>query len=518
MILKAPFMGQSGGVSSEHPLASIVGYQVLHDGGNAVDASVAVSLMLAVTQPHLGSLGGDFFALIFESSSGKVYCMNSSGWSPKRLNRELLEETGLGGIPVTSPHAVVVPGLISGLQKIHERFGTVKFSKLAEHSITLADEGFPVSHGLSEAIKRSRKKIADPFAKNLFFKNDGQPIAAGEMIVQKSLANVLRSLASDPRIFYEGWIAENLCEFLNSKGGVFELDDFKDFEGEWVEPLKTTYRDFEVYEIPPNSQGATTLIILNILENFDLQPLGLLEARRIHLFVEAAKRAYLDKNRYLADPRFVKIPLEEILSKSHGEKLAETIEESSVSLDVSLRPGDTTNFVIIDKWGNIVSAIQSLFHSFGSGLLDPETGILLNSRASYFNLSGPNSLEPRKRPLHTLSSVIAVSENNKLLAVGISGGDYRPQQHVLLLTNIIDYDLDLQSAVELPRFLWNGGVEIIVEEGFHGLESLKRIGHRPVVREYPDGTGVAHCLVKSGKVTVLSADVRGDGLPVGLIS
>jgi len=518
MVLKAPFMGQSGGVSSEHPSASIAGYRVLREGGNAVDAAVAISLTLAVTQPHLGSLGGDFFALIFESSTGKVHCINSSGWSPKRLNRQLLEETGFKRIPVVSPHAVVVPGLISGLQKIHERVGTLKFSELAEPSIALAEKGFPVSHGFSRAIKRSRRKITDSSAKNFFFKN-GRPFEAGEIFAQKSLAKVLRSIASDPRVFYEGWIAEALCEFLNSRGGVFELDDFKDFEGEWIDPLKSTYRDFEVYEIPPNSQGATTLIMLNILENFDLQTLGLLEAKRVHLFVEAAKRAYLDKNRYLADPRFVEIPLEKILSKNHGKELAETIEEKSVLFDVSLNPGDTTNFVVIDKWGNIVSAIQSIFHSFGSGLLDPETGILLNSRASYFNLSGPNRLEPRKRPLHTLSSVIAISEKrDEYLAVGTSGGDYRPQQHVLLLTNFIDYGLDLQSSVELPRFLWNGAAEIIMEEGLHGLDGLKRIGHQPIVQGYPGGTGVAHCGVKKGKVTVLSADIRGDGLSSGPIS
>ena len=212
-------------------------------------------------------------------------------------------------------------------------------------------------------------------------------------------------------------------------------------------------------------------------------------------------------------------PLEKILSKNHGKELAETIEEKSVLFDVSLNPGDTTNFVVIDKWGNIVSAIQSIFHSFGSGLLDPETGILLNSRASYFNLSGPNRLEPRKRPLHTLSSVIAISEKrDEYLAVGTSGGDYRPQQHVLLLTNFIDYGLDLQSSVELPRFLWNGAAEIIMEEGLHGLDGLKRIGHQPIVQGYPGGTGVAHCGVKKGKVTVLSADIRGDGLSSGPIS
>jgi gamma-glutamyltranspeptidase/glutathione hydrolase len=515
MVLKAPFMSLTGGVSSEHPLASIAGCQVLSEGGNAVDAAVSVSLTLAVTQPHLGSIGGDFFALILESSSGKVHCMNSSGWAPKGLNLQLLEEEGLKRIPVNSPHAVVVPGLISGLQKIHERFGTVKFGKLAERAIALAEEGFPVTHGLSSAIQRGREKIAGQPGAAVFFRGDGAPLRPGDIIRQKALARSLCSLASDPREFYKGWIAESLSRFLNSRGGIFDVDDFGEFEGEWVSPLRTSYRGFEVYEVPPNSQGATTFLILNILENFDLQALDPLGARRIHLFVEAAKRAYLEKNRYLADPRFVEMPLEEILSKSRAEEMAGTIRDESVLVGSSLRPGDTTNFVVIDRWGNIVSAIQSLFHSFGSGLIDPETGILLNSRASYFCRSGPNRLEPRKRPLHTLSAVIAVSEDDEVLSLGTSGGDYRPQQHALLITNLVDYGLDLQSAVELPRFLWGGGVDILVEEGFRGLGDLEKIGHRVSVRGYPGGTGVAHCGLKRGRLTVLSADVRGDGLPVG---
>lgn len=422
MVLKTPFMGFSGGVSSEHPFASIVGCEVLRDGGNAVDAAISVSLTLTVTQPHLGSIGGDFFALILDASSCKIHCMNSSGWAPRGLDLQLLEERGLSRIPVNSPHAVVVPGLISGLQKIHERFGTIEFGKLAERAIALAEEGFPATHELSSALKRGREKIAGQPGAAIFFRDDGGPVKPGDIICQKALARSLRSIASDPRDFYEGWIAESLCRFLNSMGGIFDIDDFGDFEGEWVSPIRTSYRGLYVYEVPPNSQGATTLIMLNILENFDLQEMDPLGAKRVYLFVEAAKRAYLEKNRYLADPRFVEIPLEDLLSKSRGKHLAETIGDEGILLESSLRPGDTTNFVVIDRWGNVVSAIQSLFHGFGSGLIDPETGILLNSRASYFTSSGPNRLEFRKRPLHTLSAVIAVSGGRRDSKLGDKRG------------------------------------------------------------------------------------------------
>ena len=508
-------MGTSGGIASEHPLASVAGLRTLSEEGNAVDATVATSLSLAVTQPHLGSLGGDFFALIYEASTGKVHCINASGWSPKKLTLEHLRNEGLSHVPVESPHAVVVPGLVDGLNTIHQKFGTAKFEKLAETAVHLAEKGFPVSHKLSAAIERGKPKLKEPCAKRFFFKAE-KPLAPGEMLAQKSLAAVLKDLASDPRVFYEGWIAESLCRYINSKGGVIEPDDFKHFEAEWVDPLKITYRNLDVYEVPPNSQGATTLVILNILENFDIGSLGAFRAERVHLFVEAAKRAYMEKNQYLADPRFTEIPLDKILSKAHAQNLAESIEPESVFVDASLKPGDTTNFVVIDGSGNVVSAIQSIYHSFGSGLMDPETGILLNSRGSYFTQAGANKLEPRKRPLHTLSSVIALSDEDEIVALGASGGDYRPQQHVLLLTNIFDYGMSLQEAVEAPRFLWNGGRNIIVEEGFEELKHLQKIGHELSWKKYPGPTGVAHCGMKKGRTTMLSADVRGDGLPVGI--
>lgn len=510
-------MGTLGGVSSEHPMASVAGMKVLSSGGNAIDATVATSLSLAVTQPHLGSLGSDFFALIYESSSGNIHCLNGSGWSPKRLTLEYLADKGFRDIPVESPHSVVVPGMMDGLRMAHERFGTAEFKQLLEYPISLAKKGFPVSHGLSRAIKVNASKLMSKAARDLFFR-EGKPLKPGEILIQKSLAKTFESLASNPRDFYDKWISESLCKFLKTEGGVLEVDDFEDFTAEWVDPLKEEYRGFDVYEMPPNTQGATTLQILNILEDFDLGDFKPFDADRVHLSVEAAKRAYIDKNRYLADPRFAQMPLEEILSKEHAKKLGKTIDLNSVFVEASLKPLDTTNFVVVDRWGNVVSAIQSIFYHFGSGLLDPDTGIVLNSRGSYFNFKGPNKLEPRKRPLHTLSSVIAASDEDEMWALGMSGGDFRPQQHVLLLTNLFDYGMGLQEAVEAPRFLWTGGKKVLVERGFKELQRLKKIGHEILPREYPSRTGVAHCCMKRGNVAILSADIRGDGVSIGEIS
>ena len=514
MALKAPFMGTAGGVSSEHPLATVAGQKILLKGGNAFDAAVAISLALSVTQPSLGSLGSDLFALLYDASNGKVHCINASGWTPKRLSLETLLSEKLNNIPSGSPHAVVVPGMVDGLNKIQKKFSTFKFSRLAEDSIRIAEKGFPVSFGLHRAIQHNVSRLTEPLAKQLFFKG-GEPLAPGEILVQKSLAETLKSIGSDTRAFYEDWIPEGICEYLGAKGGVYDVEDFAEYEAEWVEPLKTSYRGFDVYEAPPNSQGATTLILLNILENFDVAKLGAFHGRRIHLFVEAAKKAYTDKNLYLADPRFVKIPLKKMLSKSRAEKLAANIKFDKMSAGGPLRPGDTTNFVVFDRWGNVVSAIQSIYYGFGSALVEPKTGIVLNCRGIHFTKTGPNKLEPRKRPLHTLSSVIAMSEEDDVFAFGASGGDYRPQQHILLLTNLVDYGMSLQEAVDAPRFLWDGGKKVIVEEGFTGLSSLQKIGYDIARQKHPGGTGVAHCGARKGKVAVLSADIRGDGIAVG---
>ena len=512
--LKAPFMGTSGGVSSEHPLASVAGQKVLLEGGNAFDAVIATSLMLSVTQPHLGSLGSDFFALLYEASSGKVYCINASGWAPRKLSIETLRSEGRNSIPAESPHSVVVPGLIDGLNKIQQKFCTLEFKKLAEDSIVIAEKGFPISFGLHKAIQRNSSRLTEPLAKNLFYRGSS-PLASGGLLVQKSLAETLKGIASNPRAFYEGWIPERICEYLEVKGSVHDVEDFAEYEAEWIEPLKVAYRDLDVYEVPPNSQGATTLMLLNILENFDVKKMGAFDDRRIHLFVEAAKKAYVDKNLYLADPRFVKIPLEKILAKGHSKELAGSIKFDAVSDGGPLKPGDTTNFVVFDKYGNVVSAIQSIYYSFGSALMEPKTGVILNCRGTHFTHTGANKLEPRKRPLHTLSSVIATSKEEEVFAFGASGGDYRPQQHVLLLTNFVDYGMNLQEAIDAPRFLWDGGKRVIVEAGFKGLRSLDKLGYELVRQKHLGGTGVAHCGLRKGKVVVLSADIRGDGLPMG---
>ncbi|MEM2130564.1 MAG: gamma-glutamyltransferase [Candidatus Bathyarchaeia archaeon] len=516
MVLKSPFIGKAGGVSSEHPLASVAGLKILLEGGNACDAAVATSLMLSVTQPHLGALGSDLFALILDSASGRVHCINASGWAPRKLNLELLRECGFFEMSAECPHSVVVPGLIDGLNKIHEKFCICEFKKLAEDSIHVAENGFPISYGLSGAIKHNERRLMEPMAKKLFFK-DGNPLCYSEILTQKALAETLREVASDPRVFYEGFIAEKICDYLRSKDGVFEIDDFSDYEAEWVDPLMVTYGDYNVYEVPPNSQGATTLVMLNILDYFNVKQLGAFHSERVHLFVEAAKKAYLDKNLYLADPKFASVPIKMMLEKRHARKLAKDINVNNASEGTTLHPEDTTNFVVFDKWGNVVSAIQSLYYSFGSGLMDPKTGVILNCRGVHFTKTGANRLEPRKRPLHTLSSVIATSDKDEVYAFGASGGDFRPQQHVLLLTNCVDYGMTLQEAVEAPRFLWNGGKQIIIEKGFNELESLEKRGHAVTHQKYPGGTGVAHCGVRKGKVTTLCADIRGDGLPLGPI-
>jgi len=511
-MFKNPILAKNFGVSSEHPLATLAGFEVLSQGGNAIDATISASLTLAVTLPHLGSLGGDFFALIYINEEDKIYCINASGWVSEKISVDEITKRGYRNIIPESALSIVVPGMVDGLYKIHKRFGSKEFKELLNFPLKLAEEGFPISYSLSEGLINNYNKITKTDLKEVFTRN-GEILKTGEILIQKNLAKTLRSIAEDPRIFYEGWIAESLCKYIQSKGGIIELDDFKKYEAEWVDPIKTEYKEYEIFEVPPNSQGATTLILLNILEKLNLGKFKLNSAERVHLMIEASKRAYLVRNSFLGDPKFVKIPLEELISKEYAEKLLSMSNFEKVE-DIPLRYLDTTNFVIIDKKGNIVSAIQSIYHHFGSFLFDSNTGILLNSRASYFNLTGPNKIEPRKRPLHTLSCIIAKNEKlNEKIALGLSGGDYRPLLHAIILTNIIDYKLNLQEAIEKPRFLWNGYKDLTIEEGYD-IEGLKKKGHNVKVLKYPSRTGVAHALSSSSIIT-LAYDIRGDSLAIG---
>ena len=506
-MFKTPFLAYNGVVASEHPLASVTGVKVLMNGGNAFDATIATSFTLAVTQPHLGGLGGDFFALFYSADQGKIYCLNSSGWAPRKLTIEFLKNLGYRKMPTFSRFSVTVPGLVAGLNELHRKFGSLEFDELLKDPISFAENGFPVYWSLSRAIEFGAKNFADEGFRENYLIN-GRPPKVGEILKQENLAEVLKSIAREgPGVFYKGWIAEEIVSYLNREEEVFSVSDFSDFKPEWCKPISTTYHNIRVYEIPPNSMGATTLLMLNMLEELNLKNIDPFSEKRIRLVTEVAKLAYRERDNQLSDPRFINIDLAKFISKSFAQELLKEIPQSVINMKLS--NGDTTYFAVADKEGNIVSAIQSLFHPFGSRIVVKSLGIPLNNRGSYFKFEGPNKLEPRKRSLHTLSALLLEDDEGVFAALGASGGDFRPQQHALFVSNIVDYEMSIWEALEAPRFLWDGE-KILVEEGY-------KISNNEIYvkLKYPGRTGVAQGIYKKDETLIGVSDVRGDGLPCG---
>jgi gamma-glutamyltranspeptidase/glutathione hydrolase len=495
------FMSRNGAVATEHPLASLAALEALKSGGNAVDAAVAASFTLAVTQPHLGGLGGDFFALYYDSAHSNVSCLNSSGWAPSGLTGDAMKSNGYGSMPEYGPFSVVVPGHVKGIYELHRKFGKLDFSKMLEYSVKLAEEGFPAYPGLARGVQVN----LDSFpvrAKNTFAPK-GKALQPGEILAQKAMGRVLRAIADEgPAAFYEGWIAEKTVATLTRSNLPIDLEDFHRFEPEWCQPIRINYYDATIYEVPPNSMGATTLLILRSLESMQLANVKPNSRERIESTLRVVKQAYAKRDRVLGDPRFVKFDLDEFL-KQEGS--------SAERSDIRSFGGDTTYFAVIDAEGNMVSGIQSLFHHFGSRVFVDDCGFFLNNRGSGFKLEGPNKVEPRKRPLHTLSALMVGWDGEIKMALGASGGEYRPQQHALFVTNLVDYSMSLEEALAFPRFLWDGR-KVLVENGYTNPKSLN---YEVEMLEYPGRTGVAQGVESMNGVKKAVCDLRGEGLPMG---
>ena len=500
MSLSKTLVAERAAVASEQPLASLAGYDVLRKGGNAFDAAVATSLSLAVTFHPAGGLGGDFFGMFYDAKTGKVHCLNSSGWAPSGLTTALVAKSG-ESVPLFGPLSCVIPGYLAGVWEMNRKFGEAEFKTLLEPSVRLASDGFPAGAGLCRSVAGAYTDL--PKEAKEIFAPLGRPPIPGEWIRQVALGKVISEVAKDgPDAFYRGWPADEMASLLTSAGVPCSPQDFADFKPEWVQPLTLDYRGTLVYEIPPNSMGATSLLILKLLESSNLSGAGPLSAKRISLTMKAALAAYARRDEMLGDPRFGPVDLKEFMSTKVGNQLPRS----------KVRTGDTTAFSVADEEGNMVSGIQSLFHHFGSRVFVPKCGIALNNRASGFSLEGPNKMEPRKRPLHTLSSMILARGDHPYLAIGASGGDYRPLQHALFVTNSVDFGMRAEEVVAHPRFLWGGGRTLLVEQGY----TLPEDGAFAVQSlPMPGRTGVSQAVEVGGRYRKAVCDIRGDGIPSG---
>ncbi len=500
MSLSKVILSEHAAVATEHPLASMAAYDVLRSGGNAFDAATTASLVLAVTFHPAGGLGGDFFAMLYEAKSGKVHCLNSSGWSTTGLTMDLVTSGGRK-IPKFGPLTVTVPGLVAGVWEMQRKFGTTEFGKLLSPSIEYSKRGFPAGPALCRSTAAAFSEL--PEEGRRIFAPDGKPPAPGVWIKQEKLGMVIEEVAlRGPSGFYSDWPADEIMEALGTLGVPCDPSDFDGFSPEWVEPLELDYKGTKIYEVPPNSMGATSLLMLKLLLGAGLEKMGPLSRERIVQTFRAALTAYASRDKLLGDPRFSKIDLDGFMATPADEAVPPAL----------LNPGDTTAFSIVDPDGNLVSGIQSLFNHFGSRVFVPGTGMFLSNRGAGFNLSGPNKVEPRKRPLNTLSSMILERDGRPVLGIGTSGGDYRPMQHTLFVTNAVDYGMPAEKNVGFPRFLWGGGHSLLAEEGYE----IPGVGDFELERlPMPGRTGVCQAVELGEGYRKAVCDVRGDGVPAG---
>lgn len=506
-----PVIGTKTMVVSPHYLASSAGARILQNGGNAFDAAVAVSACLAVVYPHMTGLGGDAFWLTYNACDGKVRAYNGSGRSGYGVSRT--SYAGESAIPRRGIRsAITVPGMVDSWDAILRQYGRLTLSEVLEPAVEYASEGFPLSLDqrnntlLAEAALRSQ-----PLAAAIYMPGGRVP-ESGSKFVQHQLADTLRKVGSGGRAaFYHGEIASEISDYMLKNGGFLTLEDFRNHQGEWVEPISTTYHGHTIYQAPPNSQGFAALMSLNILESFNFDNIAHGSYEYYHLLVEALKLSFRDRDKVLTDPLFSSIPLKELLDKSYGAKLAASISlQRAAELTTEPLGRDTAYAAVVDEEGNAVSFIQSLYFEFGSGVVAGETGILLQNRGSFFSLDpcAVNTLEPHKRTFHTLMPAMACRAGKPAILYGTQGGEGQPQTQTMLLTRMLHYGMNPQEAVEAPRFVWGRTwgqatqelkLESRVPEGVQ--QDLARAGH--MVREVGAFDGIV------GHAQVIAVDHNG---------
>jgi gamma-glutamyltranspeptidase/glutathione hydrolase len=518
--------GIEAAVTSDHVLASAAGMEVLKRGGNAVDAAITMAGVLAVVRPHMNGVGGDNFMLIRLAQTGEIVALNGSGRAGTRATPAFFREKGLTAVPGTGILSVSVPGAVAGWADALKRYGTITLSQALQPAIRYAERGFPVSPRLNADINESKKKVAaDPELARIFLPNgDSPPI--GSLLKQPELAQTLKSIAaSGPDYVYTGALAKQIAEFMEKEGGLVTAADLAKHRSTWEKPISSTYLGNPVIAFPPNTQGVTLLEALNIAEAADLKPMSRNSADYIHTIVEGAKLAYADRDKYVADPAFVQVPVDRLTSKEYAADLARRLREKLKANDGSSNAdrdgtGDTIFLGVVDKDGNAVSMIQSLFAAFGSGRMVPGTGVTLHNRGSLYVLDTTHAqvIAPGKRPFHTLCPAMVLRPDGSLMmVVGTPGGDGQPQTLVQVITNILQFGLTPQQAVEAPRFRWYGRERLGVEPGIAAevRDALSKRGHQVQVQEPSEEFGGAQViLVTPSGGRIAGADPRREAYAI----
>jgi gamma-glutamyltranspeptidase/glutathione hydrolase len=506
---RSEVLATHGMVATSVPLATQIGLDILKKGGTAMDAAIAANAALGLMEPVSNGVGGDLFAIVWDAKTKKLYGYNGSGRSPKSLTMQYFVDHGIKEIPALGPLPVNVPGTVDAWFALHDKFGKLPIAQDLAPAIAYAREGFPVTELIAHywAISVPRLSKYPGFTEQMTI--DGHAPAKGEIWKNPNLANTLETIAKGGRdAFYKGKIAHVLSDYFKANGGFLSYEDMAAHKGEWVEPIKTNYRGYDVYELPPNGQGLAALEILNVLEGYDLRKYGFGSPEHVHLFVEAKKLAWEDRAHLYADPDFFKAPLDKLLSKEYAadqrKKISMDHAMRSVPSYAPLEHGDTIYMTAADQWGNMVSLIQSNYRGMGSGMTPPGLGFILQDRGQLFVLKDgqANSYAPGKRPFHTIIPSFITKDDGTRISFGVMGGGMQPQGHAQIVMNLVDFGMNLQEAGDAPRIQHEGdtepegqltemkdGGEVELETGFpyETIRALMEKGHHVTWADGPYG-------------------------------
>ncbi|HCE02015.1 MAG TPA: gamma-glutamyltransferase [Acidobacteria bacterium] len=509
-----------GMVAASHPLAAQVGIDILKAGGNAIDAAVAVNAVLGLVEPHMNGVGGDLFAIVWDNDTQQLYGLNATGRSPYEINRQVFARQNLDRVPGTGPLTWTVPGAVDGWDQLLTRFGTMGFPEVLAPAIAYARDGFPVSEIIQGQWAASKDSLAQWPTSAATYLPNGRPPAVGEVFKNPGLVRTYEAIARGGRdAFYRGEIARKIVAFSESNGGYYTARDFEDHTSAWVDPVTTSYRGHDIWEIPPNSSGIVALMMLNILEGYDMAALGHNSAAAIHRIVEAKKLAFADRDRFVADSDANRLPVSALISKAYGDTRRALIDPMRASQSVNAGdPTETVYLTVVDKDRNAISLIESIFGGFGSKVVPGDLGFALQNRGSGFSLEPGhfNALEPHKRSLHTNMPAFVTKNGKPWLSFGVMGGDMQPQGHTQVLSNIIDFGMNLQEAGDAARVRHGGSV--MVEPGVTDdvVAELERMGHR-VRRAGGGGMGGYQAIMINPETGMLhgGTDPRKDGVVLG---
>ncbi len=489
---RSEVIARNGMAATSQPLATQVAIDILKKGGSAVDAAIAANAVLGLVEPMMDGIGGDLFAIVWDPKTQKLHGLNASGRSPASLTIEHFAEKGLKAVPATGPLSVSVPGCVDGWFELHAKFGKLPMKTLLQPAIDYAREGFPVSEQVAFDWERQGRDYAenDPNFRAAFT-TDGKIPVKGEVFRNPGLAGAYEKIAEGGRdSFYRGEIARTIAAFMKSRGGFLTAEDLAEHKSEWVDPVSTNYRGYDVWELPPNGQGISALQILNVLEGYDLKKFGFGSPEHVHYYVEAKKLAYEDRAKFYADPDFNKIPVAELISKPYAAKRRALISDSKAALrydagNPALLHGDTVYLTAADKDGMMISLIQSVASAFGSGLVPDGLGFVLQNRGSGFSLQEGhfNRYAPRKRPFHTIIPAFVTKDGKPFMSYGVMGGAFQPQGHAQILMNIVDFGMNLQEAGDAPRIDHQGSSSFTTEMKDGGTVSLESGHSYETVRE-----------------------------------